>query len=128
MHSDPKMKRALLSVASLAISSLFSAGYASQFKTYCGTTKQNMQLCNEKKGDVVLNGVQGYSHTYTLPSGQKFQWFYPNNFENTLCNYTNNFLKMPSGAWFPVNAECIEAGYTRFQLPSGNNVFYIYSD
>jgi len=84
-----------------------------------------MQNCIERKGDVVLNGKQGYSHSYIMPNGKRYQWFYPANAANTLCNYSDNFLRTPGGSWFPIYPECTSDGFIRFQLPSGNFAFFI---
>lgn len=96
---------------------------ASEWKTRCGITKESMAICHEKKGDVVLDGAQGVSHTFIMPNGKSFQWFYPNG--TIQCQYENRtILKTPAGAWFNVYAECQpSAGAIVLSLPSGNIAF-----
>jgi len=94
---------------------------ASEWKTRCGITKHSMKSCLEKKGDVVLDGVQGVTHTFTMPNGKSFQWFYPNG--TIKCRYENKTkLKTPSGAWFNVYVKCEDEAIV-FYLPSGNQAF-----
>jgi hypothetical protein len=111
----------------LAFASLLACAesLASEWKTRCGITKDSMVSCLEKKGDVVLDGVQGVSHTFIMPNGKSFQWFYPNGILQ--CQYENQTkLKTPAGAWFNVYAECQpSAGAIVFYLPSGNQAFAI---
>jgi len=123
--SRPPLHKSLIAFLALTSFNTGADSVASEWKTRCGITKESMTGCLQKKGDVVLNGVQGTSHTFIMPTGKSFQWFYSN---GTLqCQYENNTkLKTPAGVWFNVYAECQpSAGAIVFYLPSGNQVFAI---
>ena len=119
------MHKNVLAALMLGVVGIYRPASAYEWQTPCGTSKNAMQTCTERKGDVVLNGKQGYSHMYIMPDGKRYQWFYPRNAHNTLCDYSDNFLKMPGGSWFSVNPECTSDGFIRFQLPSGNYAFFV---
>ena len=118
------MNKKKLAATILGLAGLCSPASAGEWQTSCGTSRHALQDCTVRKGDVVLYGNVGYSHTFIMPNGKKYQWFYPANSSNTLCNYSDNFLKTPGGSWFPVYPQCISGGLISFQLPSGNIAFF----
>ncbi|TAE60558.1 MAG: hypothetical protein EAZ76_01480 [Nostocales cyanobacterium] len=84
--------------------------------------------CEHTKGDAFLQGIQGFVHTFTFPNGKKYIWFYPEN--NVKCEWENTYVKDASqNNWFKTNVECgQDTGIIKFQLPSGNTLFEIYSE
>lgn len=66
---------------------------ASQWNdTVCVLGNSNRaEYCIETKGDAILNGKQGFLHTYTFPNGRKFYFFYGE--ESPLCDWKNTYVR-----------------------------------
>lgn len=82
------------------------------------------QTCKEIKGDAILNGKQGFLHTFTFPNGKKYFWFYGE--QSVLCNWKNTYAREQNkNYWFQVNSSCTDDGFIDISLPSGSTLFKI---
>ena len=94
---------------------------ASEWEASCGVSRSNLYQCRVIKGDAIFKGIQGWLHTYVLPDGRRYYFFYDS--RSSQCIYVDTYLKTDSGDWFSVTPICTSDGYISFQLPSGNIAF-----